>query len=417
MNFALVSAWLAVLAVQTPPRPIEAAKAPVALTSPVQDKNFYLLSMLERTAAAHQAVRTDATLAKLADAKRASLGRAVEICNMDLQCYAAAMRWTDSESSTAAQALRDLFHSSQSLDRLVEGPLRASGMFQRSHDRSKEELLSQAWLDAARGINHIIDVYGTGKSGRYPAVDAVTYDVSSDAYRNMVRLLASVVNDQRAELDLFFQPSLRFAMLLLEINARDEAGRLEPLHTGENAAAIRRIPSIDWSRYPYTVIVVLGSGADRPGVNLSPAGKLRTIVAAKRFRDGKAPLLLVSGGYVHPIQTPFAEAVEMKKYLIRELGVPANTILIDPHARHTTTNLRNAARQIYRYGIPFDRMALMTTDPGHSSSIESPAFAERCLRELGYLPYELGKRISIFDLEFKPCLDSLQGDAMDPLDP
>ncbi|MEO6259535.1 MAG: YdcF family protein [Thermoanaerobaculia bacterium] len=417
MKFALASAWLAVLAAQTSPRPIEALKAPVALTSPVQDKNFYLLSTLERTAAVRQAIKSDAALARLAEAKRASLGRAVETCNMDLQCYAAAMRWTDSESSAAAQAMRALSHRSEPLKRMIDGPLRASGMFQRLHERSGEELVAQAWLDAARGINQIIDVYGTGRSGRYPAADAVTYDVSSDAYRNMVRLLASVVNDQRSEFDLFFQPSLRFAMLLLEINARDEAGRLEPLDTGENAAAIRRIPSLDWSRYPYTVIVVLGSGADRPGVNLSPAGKLRTIVAAKRFRDGKAPLLLVSGGYVHPIQTPFAEAVEMKKYLIRELGVPADAILIDPHARHTTTNLRNAARQIYRYGIPFDRMALMTTDPGHSSSIESPAFAERCLRELGYLPYELGKRISPFDLEFKPCLDSLQADAMDPLDP
>ena len=233
----------------------------------------------------------------------------------------------------------------------------------------------------------------------------------------MIRSLAAVLDDQRADLELFFQPSLKFAMLLLEMNARDEAGRLEPLQSGDNAAAIRRIPSIVWSRYAYSVIVVPGSGPDRPGVNLSPAGKLRVILAARRFRDGKAPLLLVSGGYVHPIQTPFSEAVEMKKYLVTELGVPADAILIDPHARHTTTNVRNAARQIYRYGIPFDKMALIVTDEGQSSSIENASFAARCLRELGYKPYELGRRLSIFDLEFRPAIESLHADPTDPLDP
>lgn len=212
-------------------------------------------------------------------------------------------------------------------------------------------------------------------------------------------------------------PALRFALMVLEVNERDEAGRLEPLESGENAAAIRAIPSIDWNRYPYAVIVVPGSGPDRPGVNLSPTGRLRAILGARRYREGKAPILLLSGGYVHPIHTSFSEAVEMKKYLVEELGIPTAAVLIDPHARHTTTNIRNAARQIYRYGIPFEKMSMITTDESQSSNIESAAFEDRCLRELGYKPYRLGRRLTPFDLEFRPTLESLHADPMDPLDP
>lgn len=417
IGLALLPVILGGAAAQPAIRFVEAAKVPLVLTSPVQDKNFYLLSMIERSAPVRQAVKADLGLAKLTDAKRESLAHAVKSCGADLECYAAAMKWTDSESVTTARALIELSRQSDAVKRVIDGPLRASGMFQRYADRSDEELLSQAWIDSAKGVNNIIDIYGTGKAGRYPAIDSVTYDLKSDSYHNMVRSLAAVLDDQGSDLELFFQPSLKFALMLLAVNARDEAGRLEPLESGENAAAIRKIPSLVWSRYPYSVIVVPGSGPDRLGVNLSPAGRLRAILTAKRFREGKAPLLLLSGGYVHPSQTPFAEAVEMKKYLVAEMGIPADAILIDPHARHTTTNIRNAARQIYRYGIPFDKVALITTDESQSSNIESPSFVARCMRELGYKPYELGKRLSPFDLEFRPTIESLHADPTDPLDP
>jgi hypothetical protein len=151
--------------------------------------------------------------------------------------------------------------------------------------------------------------------------------------------------------------------------------------------------------------------------NLSPMGELRLDLAARRFRERKAPLILVSGGYVHPNQTPYAEAIEMKKALVSKYGVPADAILIDPHARHTTTNMRNAARLMYRYGIPFDRNALVTTDRYQSSYIESEVFVKRCESELGYQPHKIVRRTSAFDLEFVPRIDSLQIDPLDPLDP
>jgi hypothetical protein len=180
---------------------------------------------------------------------------------------------------------------------------------------------------------------------------------------------------------------------------------------------MRRIASTDWDRYPYTAILVPGAGADRLDVPLDPGGRLRLALAAERYRTGKAPLIVVSGGYVHPAQTPFAEAIEMKRALVRDFGVPAEAVVVDPHARHTTTNMRNAARLLLRYGVPADRWAMVTSDRAQSAYIAGAEFHARCEKELGYQPAVLGKRLSKFDQAFRPSVDSLRLDARDPLDP
>jgi hypothetical protein len=107
----------------------------------------------------------------------------------------------------------------------------------------------------------------------------------------------------------------------------------------------------------------------------------------------------------------------MKKDLMARYKIPEHAILIDPHARHTTTNFRNAARLIYRYGIPPEKMALVTTSMYQSYYIGDMNLDERCEKELGYVPYHLFERLSKFDIEFKPRIESLHADPMDPLDP
>ena len=225
------------------------------------------------------------------------------------------------------------------------------------------------------------------------------------------------MDEKRHESSLFFQVPLQFALRLMEINHRDEAGRFEPMELGENQAAVRRMSSLQWNNYPYTAIVVPGAGSDRTTWTLSGAGHMRCEMAARRYHAKKAPLIVVSGGYVHPNQTPYCEALEMKKALIHDFGVPSAAILIDPHARHTTTNLRNAARLLYRYGVPFDHKALIVTDRYQSAYIEGDAFRKRCELELGYLPYRILGRSSVLELEFLPMIESLQIDPTDPLDP
>jgi hypothetical protein len=395
----------------------EPLRAPVRLEAPVQDKNFYLLSTLERTPDVRDAVRAEPALGRIAAERLAALDKAARTCNLDLDCYAAAFQWSDVQANDAGHALAGLYRTSPAVRRLADGPLRESGMYVRYQGLAGDQLLDHAWMDCIHGINRIIDVYGLGKAPRYPAIDSITYDIKSDAWRHIVQNLAATLEDDRASLALFSSPSMRFALELLWLNHRDEAGRFEPMEARENALSFRRIKSVDWGKYPYSVIVVPGAGNDLPGFRLSPEGKLRDEIAAKRFREGKAPFVLVSGGFVHPSQTEFAEAIEMKRDLILRFGIPAGAILIDPHARHTTTNMRNAARLMYRYGMPFDKKALVTTDPGQSQNIESAGFEKRCIDELGYVPQRILGRTSPFDLEFRPMLDSLQADPQDPLDP
>jgi DUF218 domain len=395
----------------------EPLHAPVRLDAPVQDKNFYLLSMLERMPEVRDVVKAEPALARITAERLAALDKAAKTCNLDLDCYAAAFQWTDTQANEAGHALVGLYRDSAAVRRLTDGTLRESGMYVRYQSLAGDQLLDHAWADCVHGIDRIIDVYGLGKPPRYPEIDSITYNVKSDAWRHIVQNLAATLEDDRGSFTLFSSPSMRFALELMWLNHRDEAGRYEPMEAGENAPVLRRIKSVDWAKYPYSVIVVPGAGNDLPGFRLSPEGKLRDEIAVKRFREGKAPFLLVSGGFVHPSQTEFAEAIEMKKDLMTRFGIPADAILIDPHARHTTTNMRNAARLMYRYGIPFEKKALVTTDLGQSQSIESPAFAKRCMDELGYVPQQILGRISSFDLEFRPVLDSLEADPQDPLDP
>ncbi len=395
----------------------EPTRAPLKLEWPLEDKNFDLLSVIERSPEVRAAVKADPVLARLAATRIAALDKAAGSCNLDLECYAAAFQWTDRQSSEAARALAALYRDSAAVRGWTDGPLRASGAYVRNNGLGGEEFLERAWTECVRGVNRIVDVYGLGKPLRWPAIDSMTYDPKSERYQGLIHSITAFLADDRESLDLFFQPSLRFALELMTLNHRDEAARYEPMEMGENAAAYARIRSIGWDRYPYSAIVVPGSGNDRPGVRLSPDGKLRDEIAARRFRQGKAPLLIVSGGFVHPNQTEFCEAIEMKRDLMTRFGIPAEAILVDPHARHTTTNMRNAARLMYRYGVPFDRKALVTTDLSQSQYIESDEFRGRCVKELGYSPYKSIRRTSPFDLEFLPLIDSLHIDSQDPLDP
>ena len=376
---------------------------PLDLDRPVRDKTFPLIAVLQHTPAARKAAAEHPALKEMLGRRTARIRE----CGMDAACLTGALRFGEEEIAAAAPVVAALPE--------LAAAVRASHAFARHAALDDRALAAEAWRETARGIDNLIDLYALGKKPRYPAIDSPSFDVASDNYKRLLATAAAVAAEEPAT--LFYEPSLDFALRVLDLNWRDEAGRFEPLHRGENGPAYRAIPSLAWERYAYSVIVVPGAGLDRAGFALSPHGKMRAELAARRWRRGLAPLILLSGGFVHPNQTPYCEALEMKKHLMQEFAIPESAILIDPHARHTTTNLRNAARLIYRYGIPPAKAALVTSDPGQSRYIEEPGFADRCRRELGYLPYELGKRLNAFDLEWRPRYDSLHVDPLDPLDP
>src|SRR5215471_11417483 len=244
----LILLWTGIATTQSTMQP---AHAPIALVSPVQDKNFYLLSQIERTSEVRGAVQRHAVLARIAASRVGALDKAAHECVQDVDCYVKAFRWSDEDSKEAGTALAGLYDSSPEVRSFVDGPLRLSGMYIRYNAEPGGRLLERAWADCAAGMNRMMDVYGTGKAPRYPEIDAMTYDAASTPWKHDVQILAAVLDDDRDSLALFFSPSLRFATELMWLNHRDEAGRHEPLDIRENEAALRHVASVDWSKFPY----------------------------------------------------------------------------------------------------------------------------------------------------------------------
>ncbi|GGG91833.1 hypothetical protein GCM10011586_03100 [Silvibacterium dinghuense] len=292
--------------------------------------------------------------------------------------------------------------------------LPASGAYALYGDRAPVDLLQQAWLTCVRGMNEILTVYGQGHDPRYPKIDSASVDMHTSAFQQAV---ADWQTKSAGAGGLFFEPAMQLSLRLLLLNRRDEAARFEPIENSENRAALQGMAQVSWGKYPYSVIVVPGAGPEDYQTALSSAGRERVRLAAEAYRKGMAPFLLLSGGYVHPSQTHYAEAIEMKKVLEQEEHIPASSILVDPFARHTTTNLRNAVREIYRYGMPVTRPVLIVSDPLQTAYILAPFFSARCEKELGYVPYTSLKFISTTEVSFLPNLDSLEQDPIDPLDP
>lgn len=385
----------------------------------VQDKNFYLLTLIQELPEVKAAIESDKLLKQQLSVTTSAIKKTVTNCELNLNCLLLPFLFSEDQVAIIGEHLSDLAQTEPAIQRLIQNHLRPSGLFIKYATEADPVLLKNAWTDAARGIVHIIETYGKGIKGRYPAIDSVSYDVNSRYYSRVIRTVAFSVENDLDQHTLFFEPHLQMAMALLDINSRDEAGRHEPMELLDNRKAVEYIGHINWDNYPYAVIMQPGHGPEKENLPLSPLGKMRIKLVAERYHKEWAPLIILSGGYVHPYQTPFAEAVEMKKALIEQYGVPERAIIIDPHARHTTTNFRNAARLMFRYGIPTDKLSVCTSTFDQIIYITDPQyqFDQRNLNELGYLPYQLFEKITRNDIEFKPLLISLFADPSDPLDP
>jgi hypothetical protein len=371
--------------------------------------------MLSDDEKANAAVRADDALQHLCNEKHQAIAAAST--DGKAKVITAAARWTDDEIKTAGDSLHRVLFKDPALGAQIARQLRESGMFVRQQSLSDTDLITFAWEQSARGINHMLGVYGDGDRPQYPQIDSISFKPDSDDWAAKTRDAAKEVLSTEKDHELFFTASMQLALKLMKLNDRDEAGRFEPMSDGENKPALDRVAGIDWKKFTYNCILVPGIGPEDPSVALSPGGKANCELAAAAFHAGVAPFILVSGGYVHPNKTRFCEAVEMRRELIDQLHIPADVVLIDPHARHTTTNIRNAARLVYRYGLPMDLPTLVVSNSSQIHTIASNGFAQRCRRELGYEPARIGKLLSDTSLEIRLSIDSLEADPLSPLDP
>ncbi|MEJ5147638.1 MULTISPECIES: YdcF family protein [Sphingobacterium] len=331
----------------------------------------------------------------------------------DVACFMDAFKWKQEEIDLLVNifAANTKSQTGQSFrKRLMD-----SQTYGLSQGKKADEYLARAFRQDLEAMNYVIDVYAGGRKPNYPRIDSISFNITNKSYLYLLKDVAQDVLKDVQQPKLAFYESLWTAVRLLEVNERWDVAQLEPLMELENKKAYEAIRKTDFSRYPYSLLLTLGAGPDQYGQPISPGGMLRSRMAARSYFDGLAPFIMVSGGRVHPYKTPYIEALEMKKYLMQVLGVPEEAILIDPHARHTTTNLRNTSRILLTYGFPQDKFAIVNSSVPHIDAVQN--MADRCMRELGYIPYELGKRISDVIVEFKPRIESLTIDPDEPLDP
>ncbi len=359
-------------------------------------KNFPLLQQIKRDGKLQKLMLKSKVFNRIKSAQSKRIENALKDCET-VSCYAEAMKWTNSEITE----LGDEFQK-------INGRSKVFG--------SDNEMLTKSWNTTANGINRIFDVYLAGKAPRYVKIDSISFKPGDVEFKKETYELAHNLLKQKGAKDLFFEWPVDAAIGLLRINGRDEAARYEPLNGGLNEKPFLKIKTTNWNAYKYSLILIPGLGPEEPGVALDPKGAKRCEEGAERYRKGLAPFIVVSGGQVHPFKTPFNEAVEMKKYMVGKLGIPEEVIFIEPHARHTTTNLRNTSRMIYNFGMPDDKPVLIVTDKSQSAYIVK-RMEKTAIRDLGYIPYTKLTMLNDQETEFHPVKQSLDIDPSDPLDP
>lgn len=383
--------------------------------NPLQDRIFYLATLLEKNPSFSNAILNNKIIKNIGLDKLEKI-KANKSCAAKPLCLYDSYLWSDDEIKAVSNEMEKI--STNSLNNFYDKELSKSGYFI-FHETSNDgkSLIVKAWEDMAHNMNHIIKIYGQGEKPLYPDIDSIAYDVASPSYANLSELNDNLIKEITKNNKSFFEPSLSLALNLLYINDREDAVHFDPINDPENKNAGMLVRKTDFSKYKYSSILVLGSGPDNNYSALSDRGKIRLMACVNEWNKGIAPFIIVSGGSVHPAHTKYVEAVEMKKELVNRYHIPENKIFIEPYARHTTTNFRNAVRIMFKYGIPLNKDALVVSSIDHIDYVASSKFNDRNKRELGYEPVISKERFSPFSIAYKANILSLHLNWQDPLDP
>lgn len=360
--------------------------------APAADRHWKLMAdRMFPMVSAIQPERAPAALAAVLDQRK----KRIDACELAPKCLLLAATWTEAEMDALATAVT------------ASGKL--PGM---ADDGARAQVAREL-----RGLNAVLQNYGFGTQPRYPKIDGPVETVDGAGFKASVAdaiwLADAGKNDPAVRLD----PSIALAIALIDANERRDAVLFEPLDEAHNAAPFALAKKTDWQRYRYSAIIIPGVGPENPALSISARSKLHLQLAARRFAQGDVAFIITSGAAVHPKGSTYVEAVEMRRTLVERFGIPAERIVIEPYARHTTTNLRNATRRLHAMGAPLDKPTLIVANASQSRYISSPEFAARNPAELGYDPGTVGQRHSPYEVEFTPSVRSLRVDPWDPLDP
>lgn len=185
--------------------------------------------------------------------------------------------------------------------------------------------------------------------------------------------------------------------------------RCRPRHLGRlvdtealNAATAARLEELRGKGREADCLIVPGYtpriGWRRGG--LHPKGAERCRAAAADLRAGVAPMVIVSGAAVHGDDN---EAVVMREALLAE-GIAADRIWVEPCARHSTTNLRNAGRIML--ALRLEVALIVTSDISLPPPLRYLSF-HRYFEQANYFAYP---RLSTFHLRCRRQLGYTVGE-------
>lgn len=119
--------------------------------------------------------------------------------------------------------------------------------------------------------------------------------------------------------------------------------------------------SLEWRYLPpeklphVAAIVVLGGGTEsqqypRPTVEVNAAGD-RILYAAKLYRDGVSPVLLLSGGSIDWQDGDGGTPAEDMAVILREIGIPDSALLLQNRSQNTHEDAVYSAAMLKEAGI------------------------------------------------------------------
>ena len=127
--------------------------------------------------------------------------------------------------------------------------------------------------------------------------------------------------------------------------------------------------SLEWQyNYPADVpttdaIVVLGGGTEpsippRRAVEINSAGD-RVIAAARLYREGKAPVLILSGGNIDWLSTDTSTPASQMAELLSFLDIPSSAMILESTSQNTYENVLNTKKIMDNNG--YDTVLLVTS--------------------------------------------------------
>lgn len=130
--------------------------------------------------------------------------------------------------------------------------------------------------------------------------------------------------------------------------------------------------SLEWRYLPPAeipnaeVIVVLGGGTEAPSyprrfVEINGAGD-RVLFAARLYKQGKAPHLLLSGGYISWLSQRGSTPAEEMADLMQLIGIPDEALWLQPRSQNTYEDALYSAEILRAKGI---RKIILVTSAQH----------------------------------------------------